>query len=565
MADTKTYTTNYNLEKPGQDDFYNVDIVNANADKTDAELKAAADRDTAHKSALVLDHPAGSVTDAHIGNRTITDTVTAAAGANTITNLFSMVGNMIKRITGKTNWWTPPATTLEAANTHITATSGAHSATNANTANAIVQRDASGNFIANTITAALNGLAATATKLATARTIAISGKVTGTATSFDGSGNIVIPVTAVTADICTGNSATATTAAKLTTARIVSLTGDVTGSTSFDGSGNVSIATTNTAAMPVGFTFPLLANSPLPGSLALQGALVTRAAYPDLWAWIQANAPLITESAWQAQAAVQTSVGAYSSGDGSTNFRLPKIVDFVRGSDTGRTPGTWQADAMQGHWHDVQQGSASGGTKVGDNPVDSDNKNVNDSGGAILYNRAESATTIRTDLVNGTGEPRIADETRSKSISMLWCVKAFGATTNQGVVDITALAASLNDKIGKTDIGYGTQVWVSGEYTPVVNTPTIVSHGLNITPLKTYGDVLLKCVVAEAGYSVGDYAISFVEWCGSAVEYAPKPVVTATTIQQNTGSYGLFAINKASGTPVQLVPANWRYVFRIRY
>ena len=43
------------------------------------------------------------------------------------------------------------------------------------------------------------GNSATATKLATARTIALSGAVTGTATSFDGSGNITIPVTALAA------------------------------------------------------------------------------------------------------------------------------------------------------------------------------------------------------------------------------------------------------------------------------------------------------------------------------------------------------------------------------
>ena len=43
------------------------------------------------------------------------------------------------------------------------------------------------------------GNAATATKLATARTIALSGAVTGTATAFDGSDNITIPVTALAA------------------------------------------------------------------------------------------------------------------------------------------------------------------------------------------------------------------------------------------------------------------------------------------------------------------------------------------------------------------------------
>ncbi len=46
---------------------------------------------------------------------------------------------------------------------------------------------------------------------------------------------------ATTASTCTGNSATAT---KLSSAKTISLTGDVTGSTSFDGSGNVSITAT---------------------------------------------------------------------------------------------------------------------------------------------------------------------------------------------------------------------------------------------------------------------------------------------------------------------------------
>lgn len=132
------------------------------------------------------------------------------------------------------------------------------------------------------------GNAATATKLATARTITLSGDVAGGA-QFDGSGNITIETTvandshthlyagsttaggsansAVKLDTATagdsntpvyftggkpvactslnlntsGNAATAT---KLATARTIALTGSVTGSGTFDGSGNLSIATT---------------------------------------------------------------------------------------------------------------------------------------------------------------------------------------------------------------------------------------------------------------------------------------------------------------------------------
>ena len=87
--------------------------------------------------------------------------------------------------------------------------------------------------------------ASSADKLTTARTIGVSG-VTGTAQSFDGSKNIVIPITAVPATLLTGTASINTTgsAAKLTTARKISLTGGVTGSASFDGSANISIETT---------------------------------------------------------------------------------------------------------------------------------------------------------------------------------------------------------------------------------------------------------------------------------------------------------------------------------
>ena len=61
-------------------------------------------------------------------------------------------------------------------------------ATALNTVSTIVKRDASGNFVAGTITAALTGNADTATKLATARTIAFTGDATASG-SFDGSAN----------------------------------------------------------------------------------------------------------------------------------------------------------------------------------------------------------------------------------------------------------------------------------------------------------------------------------------------------------------------------------------
>ena len=71
-------------------------------------------------------------------------------------------------------------------------------ATNANTGSTIVFRDASGNFSAGTITAALTGNASTATTAAawtTGRTITLTGDVTGVSAAFDGSGNLSFATT----------------------------------------------------------------------------------------------------------------------------------------------------------------------------------------------------------------------------------------------------------------------------------------------------------------------------------------------------------------------------------
>lgn len=77
-------------------------------------------------------------------------------------------------------------------------------ATNANTANTIVKRDASGNFNAGTITGTLSGNASTATALQTARTISLTGDVTYTSGSFDGTGNVTGTATLATVNSSVG-------------------------------------------------------------------------------------------------------------------------------------------------------------------------------------------------------------------------------------------------------------------------------------------------------------------------------------------------------------------------
>jgi len=139
---------------------------------------------TTHKTAAVLDHPDGSVTtaklaakavtqakigdkaigqgqlgdkavgsgqladgaatDAVIGTRAVADGTAPTGDSGTLATLLGWMANMIKSITGKSNWRTAPATSLEAAKSHMDATAGVHGATASPNSNSLMQRDGSG-------------------------------------------------------------------------------------------------------------------------------------------------------------------------------------------------------------------------------------------------------------------------------------------------------------------------------------------------------------------------------------------------------------------------------------
>lgn len=125
----------------------------------------------------------------------------------------------------------------------------------------------------------ISGNAGSATKLANARTIKLSGAVTADAGSFDGTADATINVKTLDASklkgttsvSTTGNAATAT---KLATARTIALSGDATGSTTFDGSGNATInATVNESAHAATAT-QVVATAPVGGGLDVIHAIM---------------------------------------------------------------------------------------------------------------------------------------------------------------------------------------------------------------------------------------------------------------------------------------------------
>lgn len=75
-------------------------------------------------------------------------------------------------------------------------------------------------------------------------------------------------------------------------------------------------------AVPTGAVFYFPRTTAPTGYLIANGAVISRAAYPTLWIEAQASGNLLNEAQW-----ANNNFGAYSTGDGSTTFRIPNLQD----------------------------------------------------------------------------------------------------------------------------------------------------------------------------------------------------------------------------------------------
>lgn len=78
--------------------------------------------------------------------------------------------------------------------------------------------------------------------------------------------------------------------------------------------------------------FPPLPAGQTPGEMWVpkDGSELLRSSYPALWAWAQLKGLVVTEEKWQELKAASHggAVAVYSSGDGSTTFRVPNIGEY---------------------------------------------------------------------------------------------------------------------------------------------------------------------------------------------------------------------------------------------
>ena len=106
-----------------------------------------------------------------------------------------------------------------------------------------------------------------------------------------------------------------------------------------DENGNVEVATgSSAAALPLGWEYTRLVSDSAPkGGADYLGQEATREFYADLWEYVNTEHPgrIISEDDWQAMYAAQNgNVPYFSTGDGSTTFRFPRVVSYLRAGDT---------------------------------------------------------------------------------------------------------------------------------------------------------------------------------------------------------------------------------------
>lgn len=197
-------------------------------------------------------------------------------------------------------------------------------------------------------------------------------------------------------------------------------------------------------SIPLGFVTWWPSRAAIPAGWApLDGQVINRATYPDMWASVQAgNFPLVPEATWQSDASVR---GSYTAGDGTTTLRLPDL--------NGKSPGALGAVMLRGDGalsagidgviqRDATQRVAGaialayGVTQIDASGAFFSQEGVG--GGSTSYSYTNPYRWLKFD---NALQARTATENRPLNATGCWVVKLFGAVINAGSVDAAQLAS----------------------------------------------------------------------------------------------------------------------------
>ena len=285
-------------------------------------------------------------------------------------------------------------------------------------------------FIGDGITAGGIPLKTEADKLYTPRTIG--------GVAFDGTVNINLPGVNTTGNQSTsGNAATAT---KLATPRAIN-------GIPFDGSADITLDQNNGVFLGSVQWYNGNRNSVPDGYVTLDGQLLDRPAFPELWAAIRGGAyPLVTEAVWLANDSKRAS---YSSGNGTTTFRLPDLNGvqsgslkglFARGDGNGTIAGVavasgqTQSDTIRNITGDLSLKNANNVDNLGISQYSLTTgafkkSKISAAGKAVWVETNYSYTNTFSLGLDASNVVPTANENRPVSAIGVWIVRATGATS----------------------------------------------------------------------------------------------------------------------------------------
>nr|WP_218178320.1 phage tail protein [Pseudomonas gingeri] len=269
----------------------------------------------------------------------------------------------------------------------------------------------------------------------------------------------------------------------------------------------------NTSALPVGVMVPFPKGTVPPGYLEVDGSVQSAATYPELYAYLGTT----------------FNTGSEPAGF----FRLPESRgeflrgwDHGRGVDSGRLIGSWQSDEFKKHRHPQYEYDSGNNVPIPDGSYAAD---LN-AGVAVGYER--------TALIGYAG----GSETRGRNIAVMWCIKAWNAPTNQGNIDVAALAAQVQNvqKVAIAGSHKGLKASASGvnSMVSISADQLVVGNEVSFKTLGAFTITVNTAVTGLNGLDIGALIAStwyslWVIWNGS--EYAGLISLSATAPQLPAG------------------------------
>lgn len=194
--------------------------------------------------------------------------------------------------------------------------------------------------------------------------------------------------------------------------------------------------------VPIGQVFPVMDGIVPSDALPLTGGLYSRAIYSALWDWVNEHAAerLVTEEVWQATKTANEGkwVPQYSTGDGSTTFRMPLWNSYTSGTSDTSLVGSYATDTQRNITGEFVIDFANSGYTKGTFVEGDATATTYFSPGGI------SDAILKFDASRVVGADHTGSEVRPKTGYILWCVKARGGWTNVDNIDINTLQTQVD-------------------------------------------------------------------------------------------------------------------------